>query len=132
MYWPYSKSGVLRYQFYHTFALYSSPVFCTKILICKCTFIGPAAVHQRYRLFIQRVLYLLTYTQASGNTGPAHGPGIITPFGGAAFIVGWILFFISFFIEIETMHLMKFSRVPVKLHVVIGEPHECLIHTTYT
>ncbi|HRO70995.1 MAG TPA: DUF423 domain-containing protein [Chitinophagaceae bacterium] len=39
-------------------------------------------------------LYLLTMLKATGKVG-LEGLGMITPFGGLFFIVGWLLFFLS-------------------------------------
>ena len=39
-------------------------------------------------------LYLLTFLKATGKVG-LEGIGIITPFGGVFFILGWLLFFLG-------------------------------------
>src|SRR3954462_14722212 len=87
------ETGV-RYQFYHAFALLCAGILY-KDFNCKCMLWAG-------RLFITGIvlfsgsLYLLTYLKASGNTN-LSGAGIITPFGGAAFIAGWIFLLASFY-----------------------------------
>lgn len=84
----------VRYQFYHVFAL-----FITAIIYKEFRY---AAVLWAGRLFIGGIilfsgsLYLLAFIRAAVQPG-FNWVGIITPFGGAAFIGGWILLFISFF-----------------------------------
>lgn len=84
----------VRYQFYHAFAL-----FITAILYKDFRF---KTVLSAGWFFIAGIilfsgsLYVLALLQAVVKPG-YNWVGAITPLGGVAFIVGWILLFISFF-----------------------------------
>ena len=86
------ETGV-RYQFYHAFALLTAGILYKDFPV-KCMLWSG-------RLFICGIilfsgsLYLLTYLKASGVMD-LKAAGIITPFGGACFIVGWIFLMMSF------------------------------------
>ena len=83
------QTGV-QYQMYHSLALvavaiifekfpnklmsWAGTTFCSGILLCSGS------------------LYLLTILKATGKVG-MEGVGIITPFGGLFFIMGWLLLF---------------------------------------
>ena len=84
----------VRYQFYHVFALLAASIlykdFRSATMLWAC------------RLFVTGIilfsgsLFLLTYKQAA--VLPGFGwVGPITPFGGLAFIAGWMLMLVSFF-----------------------------------
>ena len=85
------QTGV-QYQMYHSLAL-----LLTALLYEKCS---PRFVRIAGILFIVGIilfsgsLYILTAGRAAGTTG-LDKAGIITPFGGAAFISGWIFLVIS-------------------------------------
>ena len=84
----------VRYQFYHAFALLIAGILYARFPYKCMLWAG--------RLFIAGILlfsgslYLLTWLKAAGNTNLIWA-GIITPFGGAAFIAGWICMMISFY-----------------------------------
>lgn len=83
------QTGV-QYQMYHALALIAMAIiferFPNKLVewsgISFCIGI----------LLFSGSLYLLTILKATGKVG-LEGVGIITPFGGLFFIVGWLLFF---------------------------------------
>ena len=83
------QTGV-QYQVYHVMAL-----LLTAILYEKYT---DKLVNWAGRLFITGIilfsgsLYLLTFLKATDTVGLGK-LGIITPFGGVAFILGWIFLF---------------------------------------
>ena len=85
------ETGV-RYQFYHTFALFV-------VAILFQTFPGKWLTTAGW-LFIAGIilfsgsLYALTLLKATNNVG-LKGVGIITPFGGLFFIAGWICLLIG-------------------------------------
>jgi uncharacterized membrane protein YgdD (TMEM256/DUF423 family) len=85
------ETGV-RYQFYHTFAL-----FITAVLYA--TFPGKWIVSAGW-LFILGIvlfsgsLYILTAIKATNTVG-LKGIGIITPIGGLLFIAGWLCLLIG-------------------------------------
>lgn len=79
----------VRYQFYHVFALLA-------VGILYAAFPGKLLVWAG-KLFIAGMilfsgsLYVLCYVKYSET--PLNWIGAITPFGGAAFIAGWVLLF---------------------------------------
>ena len=79
----------VRYQFYHVFALMA-------VGILYAAFPGQL-LEWAGKLFIAGIvlfsgsLYLLCYVKY--NQMPLNWLGAITPFGGAAFIAGWVLLF---------------------------------------
>ena len=80
------ETGV-RYQFYHVFALLMAGLFQER-------FPGKWMRYAGYCFLIGIMLfsgslYLLTFLKATNTIG-ITGIGIITPFGGVFFIVGWI------------------------------------------
>ena len=80
------ETGV-RYQFYHVFAIALAGIlyrdFANRWMLWSgnCFLAGI--------ILFSGSLYLLTFIKASGKTG-LDWIGIITPFGGVAFIAGWI------------------------------------------
>ena len=85
------QTGV-QYQMYHALALLAVAIifekFPSKLMVwagaCFCIGI----------LLFSGSLYLLTILKATGKVG-LEGAGIITPFGGLFFIVGWLLLFVG-------------------------------------
>lgn len=85
------QTGV-QYQMYHALALIAVAIafekFPNKVMswagISFCVGI----------LLFSGSLYLLTILKATGKVG-MEGIGIITPFGGLFFIVGWLLLFLG-------------------------------------
>jgi uncharacterized membrane protein YgdD (TMEM256/DUF423 family) len=83
------QTGV-QYQMYHALALIATAIvferFPNKLMswagVSFCTGI----------LLFSGSLYLLTFLKATNKVG-LEGVGIITPFGGLFFIIGWLLFF---------------------------------------
>jgi len=80
----------VRYQFYHVFALLAVGILYANFPSAKMRWAG--------YLFIAGIilfsgsLYLLCYIKYSGVVG-LNWVGAITPFGGAAFISGWLMLF---------------------------------------
>jgi uncharacterized membrane protein YgdD (TMEM256/DUF423 family) len=86
------ETGV-RYQFYHTLALLFVGILYEKFpgkwmrLAGNCFIIGI--------ILFSGSLYALTVLRLAEITGTTRFVGIITPFGGLFFIVGWLLLFVS-------------------------------------
>ena len=79
----------VRYQFYHVFALLATGIL-------YAAFPGKLMKWAGYLFIIGIILfsgslYLLCY--AKHNALPLNWLGAITPFGGAAFIAGWLMLF---------------------------------------
>ena len=87
------ETGV-RYQFYHVFALAVAGLlyrdFSNKWMLWAGNFFITGI------LLFSGSLYLLTYLKASAKPG-LDWVGIITPFGGLAFIAGWVCMFIAMY-----------------------------------
>ena len=87
------ETGV-RYQMYHAFGLLLTGILYKEFPYRSMKWAG--------NLFLVGVvifsgsLYLLTYFKACGNDNMLW-LGAVTPFGGAAFIIGWGFVFKSFF-----------------------------------
>ncbi len=87
------ETGV-RYQFYHVFALIAAAVLYKDIPFKTTLWAG--------RFFVAGIilfsgsLYALAFLQAAVKPG-YNAIGAITPFGGLAFITGWILLLIACF-----------------------------------
>lgn len=85
------ETGV-RYQMYHAFAL-----IITGILTRY--FSSPRVIYAGYA-FITGValfsgsLYLLTFFKTQGVVGMS-GIGLLTPLGGVAFVIGWLMLFLG-------------------------------------
>ena len=85
------QTGV-QYQMYHSLALLLTGIILDKL---QSKWITRAGV-----FFIAGIilfsgsLYLLTAFEAGGQVG-LKGVGIITPFGGVCFILGWIFLFLG-------------------------------------
>jgi uncharacterized membrane protein YgdD (TMEM256/DUF423 family) len=81
------ETGV-RYQFYHTFALFLVAILYDRFGGKYLTWAG--------NLFVTGIvlfsgsLYALTILRATQTVG-LNGIGMITPFGGLCFIAGWLL-----------------------------------------
>ncbi len=84
----------VRYQFYHVFALVIAGIlyrdFSDKWMLWSGNFFITGI------LLFCGSLYILTYLKASGRPG-LDWVGIITPFGGLAFIAGWVCMFIAMY-----------------------------------
>lgn len=85
------ETGV-RYQMYHAFAL-----IITGILTRY--FSSPRVVNAGYAFIIGVVLfsgslYLLTFFKTQGVVGMT-GIGLLTPLGGVAFVIGWLMLFLG-------------------------------------
>jgi len=87
------ETGV-RYQFYHVFALVIAGIlyrdFSSKWMLWAGNFFITGI------LLFCGSLYTLTYLKASARPG-LDWVGIITPFGGLAFIAGWMCMFIAMY-----------------------------------
>jgi len=87
------ETGV-RYQFYHVFALFLTGILYKEFRHKTTLWAG--------WLFITGIilfsgsLYFLAFIQAAVKPGYTW-IGVITPFGGIAYICGWIMLLISFF-----------------------------------
>ena len=83
----------VRYQFYHSFALLAVGILYKEFRGKLMEWAG--------RFFIAGMilfsgsLYLLSYVKH--NEISLNWLGAITPFGGAAFIAGWVFLFLAFF-----------------------------------
>ena len=85
------ETGV-RYQFYHVFALAIVGILYRDFSNKWMVWAGNSFIAGI--ILFSGSLYLLTYLKASGKTG-LDWVGIITPFGGLAFIAGWLCMFIG-------------------------------------
>lgn len=87
------ETGV-RYQFYHVFALALVGILYRELPSKWMIWSG--------NMFITGIilfsgsLYALTYVKGASKVG-LEGLGIVTPFGGLAFIAGWVCMFIGLF-----------------------------------
>ncbi len=86
------ETGV-RYQFYHVFALILVSLLYEKSPTKLLSWSGYSFLTGI--LLFSGSLYALTAMKATGTVG-LSGIGIITPFGGLFFILGWVLMFINF------------------------------------
>ena len=81
----------VRYQFYHVFALLAVGIlykeFPVKLMIWAGRFFVAGIV------LFSGSLYLLCYVKH--NQLPLNWLGAITPFGGVAFIAGWVMIFLA-------------------------------------
>lgn len=82
----------VRYQFYHVFSLLAVGIlykeFATQVLLNAARFFIMGII-----LFCGS-LYLVTFFKAQQIEG-LYWVGAITPFGGVAFIIGWVMIFFS-------------------------------------
>lgn len=85
------QTGV-QYQMYHALALVAVAIIFDKIPGRLIEWSGLSFCIGI--LLFSGSLYLLTFLKATGKVG-LEGIGIITPFGGLFFIVGWILLFLG-------------------------------------
>ena len=87
------ETGV-RYQFYHVFALALAGIlfrdFSNKWMLWAGNLFLTGII------LFSGSLYILTWIKASSKQG-LDWVGIITPFGGIAFIAGWVCMFIGFY-----------------------------------
>ena len=84
------ETGV-RYQFYHVFALALSAILYKEFTNKWMVWSGNMFILGM--LFFSGSLYMLTYVKAAVKPG-MDWIGIITPFGGLAFIAGWVCCFV--------------------------------------
>ena len=82
----------VRYQMYHAFALIISGIISSRSN-AKCTMAGWCFLVGT--LLFSGSLYLMTLTGA-------RWLGAVTPFGGVAFLLGWILLLLSFLRQSHT------------------------------
>lgn len=85
------QTGV-QYQMYHALALMAVAIVFEKF---PNKLMSWAGISFCIGIFLfSGSLYLLTILKATGKVG-MEGIGIITPFGGLFFIVGWLLLFLG-------------------------------------
>lgn len=82
----------VRYQFYHTFALFITAIIYTKFASRTLDWAGYSFIIGI--ILFSGSLYLLTYFKATQTVGLSKF-GLITPIGGLFFVAGWILLFIG-------------------------------------
>lgn len=85
------QTGV-QYQMYHALALIAVAIVFEKFPNKLMSWAGISFCVGI--LLFSGSLYLLTILKATGKVG-MEGIGIITPFGGLFFIVGWLLLFLG-------------------------------------
>ena len=85
------QTGV-QYQMYHALALIAVDIAFERFPNKSMTWAG--ICFGIGILLFSGSLYLLTILKATGKVG-LEGLGIITPFGGLFFIVGWVLLFVG-------------------------------------
>ncbi len=85
------QTGV-QYQMYHALALLAVAIVFEKFPNKLVRWAGISFCIGI--LLFSGSLYLLTFLKATGKVG-LEGIGIITPFGGVFFILGWVLFFLG-------------------------------------
>lgn len=85
------QTGV-QYQMYHALALIAVAILFEKFPNKLMSWAGLSFCLGI--LLFSGSLYLLTILKATGKVG-LEGVGIITPFGGLFFIVGWLLLFLG-------------------------------------
>ena len=83
----------VRYQFYHVFALLAVGILYKEFPGKLLKWAGSLFIAGMF--LFSGSLYLLCYVKH--NELPLNWLGAITPFGGAAFIGGWVLVLFSFF-----------------------------------
>ncbi len=87
------ETGV-RYQFYHVFALALSAILYKEFTNKWMIWSGNMFILGMF--LFSGSLYILTYIKASVKPG-MDWIGIITPFGGLAFIAGWVCMLVSIY-----------------------------------
>ena len=87
------ETGV-RYQFYHVFALALAGILFRDYTSKWMIWSGNLFIVGM--LLFSGSLYLLTYIKGTAKTG-LDWIGIVTPFGGLAFIAGWVCMFIGLY-----------------------------------
>lgn len=85
------QTGV-QYQMYHALALIGVAIIFEKFPNKLMSWAGISFCIGI--LLFSGSLYLLTILKATGKVG-MEGVGIITPFGGLFFIIGWLLLFLG-------------------------------------
>ncbi|MBK6636013.1 MAG: DUF423 domain-containing protein [Chitinophagaceae bacterium] len=81
----------VRYQFYHVFALLAAGILYKEFPVRPMKMAG--ILFMTGMVLFSGSLYLLCYVKHQGL--PLNWVGAVTPFGGAAFIAGWVLLFVA-------------------------------------
>lgn len=81
----------VRYQFYHVFALLATGILYKEFPGRPMKIAGILFITGM--VLFSGSLYVLCYVKHQGL--PMNWVGAITPFGGAAFIAGWVLLFVA-------------------------------------
>ncbi|MBK8496221.1 MAG: DUF423 domain-containing protein [Chitinophagaceae bacterium] len=81
----------VRYQFYHVFALLATGILYKEFPVRPMKMAG--ILFMTGMVLFSGSLYLLCYVKHQGL--PLNWVGAVTPFGGAAFIAGWVLLFVA-------------------------------------
>ena len=87
------ETGV-RYQFYHALALIITAFVYEKIPFKSIRYAGFSFLAGI--ILFSGSLYAITLLKANGSVG-LNGVGLITPFGGLFFILGWVLLIVAAF-----------------------------------
>lgn len=82
----------VRYQFYHTFALFIVGMLYSQRPTAQLKWAAYSFLIGI--LLFSGSLYLLTWLKATDTVG-LRGLGIITPVGGVFFIIGWLLLLVA-------------------------------------
>lgn len=77
----------VRYQFYHVFALLAAAILYKEFPVKQMKWAGYLFITGM--VLFSGSLYLLCYIKQESL--PYNWVGAVTPFGGAAFVAGWIL-----------------------------------------
>jgi uncharacterized membrane protein YgdD (TMEM256/DUF423 family) len=89
----------VRYQFYHVFALLATGILYAAYPGKMLKWAGKFFITGT--ILFSGSLYLLCYVKYNGI--PLNWIGTITPFGGAAFVAGWLLLFFGVFKQYEKL-----------------------------
>lgn len=81
----------VRYQFYHVFALLATGILYSSFPVKQLKWAGYFFIAGI--ILFSGSLYLLCYVKH--NNFGLNWLGAITPFGGMAFIIGWLLLFVA-------------------------------------
>ena len=85
------ETGV-RYQFYHAFALLAVAILFEKFPVRSMRYAGICFITGV--VLFSGSLYAITALEATDTVG-LRSIGIVTPFGGVFFIVGWLCLFVA-------------------------------------
>ncbi len=81
----------VRYQFYHVFALLATGILYKEFPVRTMKMAGILFITGM--VLFSGSLYVLCYVKHQGLA--LNWVGAVTPFGGAAFIAGWVLLFVA-------------------------------------